>query len=156
MSNASFFEMVNANPTLSDRWVKVCAEVIKSGRDLFGVQLDHDDVATLTAARAATLGAHDLYDYVSELSTLEKVKARNPVKAKDTTQITTEAQQPLPDSRTAARNFAQARANGFRAPEGAPVALDSMTDMQKLQYLTTLPPGDGRKITLGRKWGLIK
>lgn len=156
MSNTSFFEMVSASPTLTEKWVKVAGEVVTTAREKFGVHLDHEDVASITAARAATLGRHDLDDYMDELSALEKVKARNPARAVPAREATREEQKPLPDARTAARKFSEARANGFRPPKDAPVPFDSMTDEQKLQFLLTLPPGDSRKISLGRKWNLIK
>jgi hypothetical protein len=156
MSNASFFEMVNASPVLSEKWVKVASEVVTAARELFGVHLDHEDVASITAARAATLGSHDLDDYMDELSGLHTVKTRHPSKAKPEAKQSTEAQRPLADERTAARNFAEARKNGFKPPADAPQSLDAMSDVQKLQFIMTLPAGDGRKITLGRKWGLIK
>jgi hypothetical protein len=155
MRNDSFFEMVNANPTLSERFAKVCAEVIQTARELHGVQLDHTDVAMLLSARASTLGAHDLDDFRDELAALDKVRARNPAKAKPAVKTPDEAPQ-LDDARVAARKFAEARANGFKSPENAPVPLDEMSDIAKLRYLTTLPPGDARKITLGRRWGLIR
>ncbi|WP_333815371.1 hypothetical protein [Tabrizicola sp.] len=139
MSNTSFFEMVNASPVLSEKWVKVAGEIVSAARELFGVHLDHDDVASITAARAATLGRHDLDDYMDELSALEKVKARNPAKSKPAKETSPQEQKSLPDARTAARNFAEARANGFKAPKG-PLPIDSLTDEQKLQFLVGLPP----------------
>jgi hypothetical protein len=153
--NDSFFNMVNANPTLTDRWIKVCAEVIQTARDLHGVQLDHTDVAMLLSARASTLGAHDLDDFRNELAALDKVKARNPAKAKPAVKAPDEAP-PLDDARVAARKFAEARANGFKPPEDAPVSPDQLSPVQQLRYLQSLPPGDSRKIVLGRRWGLIK
>jgi hypothetical protein len=154
--HSNFFNLINSSPTLAEKWIKVASEVVTVARENFGVHLDHDDVASIAAARAATLGAHALDDYMDELSGLEKVKARNPTKAKPAKQASREEQKPLPDARTAARKFSEARASGFMPPKDAPMPLDSMSDELKLQFLLTLPPGDARKISLGRKWNLIK
>lgn len=156
--NKSFFALVNASPALADRMASVTAQVINAGRDLFGVQLDLEDVASLTSARAAVLGAHDLEDYMGELQALEKVKQRLPQVAKP------DAGAPAPTSesvnpdgsagyRDRLRRINEARKPAETQPAGHDYA--ALSDVEKLRHLQTLPPGDHRKISLARAWGLI-
>lgn len=166
--NTNFFNMVNASPTLTERWVKVAETVVTSARELFGVHLDHEDVASLTSARASVLGAHDLDDYMAELQALEKVKARQAPAKAATKREAPKASDPVAqhhgtagddafaraEERAATRRFHEARKAGFQPPADAP-RFDpaKASDVEKIRHLMTISD-PSRKIALARAWGL--
>lgn len=166
--NTSFFNMVNASTTLSERWVKVAGEVVTAAREMFGVQLDHEDVASLTAVRTCVLGAHDLDDYMTELSALKKVKDRVPTTAKTKVESaqkteagvsqrrygTGDAAHALAEERDAMRRFAEARAAGLPPPEDAAKHDPAnMSDVEKIRFLMAVPDR-ARRMALARDWNL--
>ncbi|SEM91545.1 hypothetical protein SAMN04488103_102432 [Gemmobacter aquatilis] len=162
--NTNFFNMVNASPTLTERWVKVAETVVTSARDLFGVHLDHEDVASLTSARASVLGAHDLDDFMAELSALEKVKARQAPQRREAPKASATVAQhhgtagddayARAEERAATRRFHEARKAGFQPPADAP-RFDpaKASDVEKIRHLMTISD-PSRKIALARAWGL--
>ncbi|MES2666097.1 MAG: hypothetical protein V4712_08355 [Pseudomonadota bacterium] len=156
--NSSFFALVNASPALADRFANITVQVITAGRELFGVQLDHEDVASMVSARASALGAHPLEDYMGELKALDKVKQRLPQVAKpDAAAPAVTSESVNPDGSAGYRDRLR-RINEVRKPtETQPTGHDyaHLSDVEKLRHLQTLPPGDHRKISLARAWGLI-
>lgn len=154
--NTSFHNLVNTNPVLAERMATVTAEVIRSTKELFGVTLELDEVASLTAVRASVLGDMPLDDFLQELATHPKVKARTDslTKAQPKPKPKGEAA-PLNSYREALAEFTAARAGNAKPPAESKVDPANLSDVEKLRHLQSLPPGDKRKIDLARRWGLV-
>jgi hypothetical protein len=158
-NNNRFFELVQASPTLTERMVATTESVVQAARELFGVNLTLDDVVNLPTIRAAILGNMAISDdYLAELEALPAVKARLPQhKPKAEKPAPNAPDKPLDDS--AWKRKAMASINAARGgKEGKQAAVDhsAMSDVDKLRYLQTLPPGDWRKMHFARLWGLVQ
>jgi hypothetical protein len=157
--NNRFFEMVQASPTLTERMVATTEHVVQAARELFGVNLTLDDVANLPTIRASILGNMPLNDdYLVELEVLPAVQARLP-------KISTKAEKPKsapnasdkPLDENAWKRKAMASMNAARGGKNEKKEVDhsAMSDVDKLRYLQTLPPGDWRKMHFARLWNLV-
>jgi hypothetical protein len=154
--NTSFFNLVNASPILADRMATVSAQVLQSARELYGVQLDHEDVASLGSVRAAVLGAHELDDFRAELESLQKVKdrmgtapspGRKPLGPNKSETATLGGVREAQARMNAARNGGeQAAANPAFDPAKA-------SDVEKIRHLMTITDSS-LKLTLARRWNL--
>lgn len=119
-------------------------------------------------ARSATLGAHELSDYMAELTALQKVKDRVPAKATTKREPAPQADTGVPqhqwgagddayaraEERAAARRFAEIRAGRLPTPEEtAKTDPARMSDVEKMRYLLTVQDR-GRRMSLAREWGI--
>ncbi len=154
----TFFDMVNSNPTLSDRMTETTAAVMAMAKANYGATLTLEEVASLVNVRAAVLGAEKLdtsdENFIAELEKVKSVAGRNYLQTKKQKSVKAEAEaEPESDSaylNRAARIMTEARAN----PKAASAAFDParLNDAEKLAYILTQPAST--RMALAREWGV--